>query len=136
MPWTSQGPAFVAVHRLLGQIALARPRRASQSVSRRINLCSEHRLDSVRTHAEPAAGATVTAGEENLHLTFDFTAVCGSKTEQIIDGRINFDQPNGHTHSHCDDKSLNITLTQGGVKEVAAQYVMEYNSFRPEANDP
>eukprot|EP00959_Pyramimonas_sp_CCMP1952_P402669 8437890-Pyramimonas_sp.AAC.1 len=40
---------------------VARPRRASQSVSRRINLCSDHRLVSVCKHTAPAAGPTATA---------------------------------------------------------------------------
>eukprot|EP00959_Pyramimonas_sp_CCMP1952_P236254 4937562-Pyramimonas_sp.AAC.1 len=96
---------------------VARPRRASQSASRRNNLCSEHPLVSVCTHAKPASGPTVTAGGENLDITLDFTAVCGSKTEQIIDGKINLDQPNGSVHSHRDDKSLNITLAEDGAKE-------------------
>eukprot|EP00959_Pyramimonas_sp_CCMP1952_P445444 9326326-Pyramimonas_sp.AAC.1 len=65
---------------------VARPRRASQFVSRRNKICSGHPLVSVCTHARPAAGPTVTAGEENLDMTLDFTAVCGSQTEQIIDG--------------------------------------------------
>eukprot|EP00959_Pyramimonas_sp_CCMP1952_P047214 985311-Pyramimonas_sp.AAC.1 len=40
---------------------VARLRRASQSVSRRITMCSEHPLVSVCTHAKPAPGPTVTA---------------------------------------------------------------------------
>eukprot|EP00959_Pyramimonas_sp_CCMP1952_P209930 4392410-Pyramimonas_sp.AAC.1 len=101
---------------------VARPRRASQSVSGRNRMCSEHPLVSVCTHAKPASGPTVTAGEENLHMTLDFTAVCGSQTEQIIGGKINLDQPNGYVHSHRDDKSLNVAVTEDGAKEVAAQY--------------
>eukprot|EP00959_Pyramimonas_sp_CCMP1952_P236253 4937561-Pyramimonas_sp.AAC.1 len=98
-------------------IFVARPPRASQSVSRRNRMCSEHTLVSVCTRAKPAAGPTVTAGEENLHMTLDFTAVCGTQTEQIIGGKIAFDQPNGYMYSHRDDKSLNITLAEDGAKE-------------------
>eukprot|EP00959_Pyramimonas_sp_CCMP1952_P412442 8643035-Pyramimonas_sp.AAC.1 len=107
---------------------VARRRRASQSVSRL--------LMSVCTHARPAAGPSVTAGGENVDITPDFTAVCGSQTEQIIDGRINLDQPDGHVNSHRDDKTLNITLTEDGAKDVAAQYVMGYTSYRPDTNEP
>eukprot|EP00959_Pyramimonas_sp_CCMP1952_P318385 6662205-Pyramimonas_sp.AAC.1 len=64
-------------------------------------------------------------------MTLDFTAVCGSQTEQILDGRINLDQPDGYAYSHRDDRSLSITLTEDEAKGVAAQYVMEYTSYRP-----
>eukprot|EP00959_Pyramimonas_sp_CCMP1952_P318811 6670639-Pyramimonas_sp.AAC.1 len=56
--------------------SVARPRRASQSVSRRNKICSGHPLISVCAHAKPAAGPTVPAGEENVDVTLDFTAVC------------------------------------------------------------
>eukprot|EP00959_Pyramimonas_sp_CCMP1952_P404590 8479347-Pyramimonas_sp.AAC.1 len=54
----------------------------------------------------------------------------------MLDGRINLDQPNGLVHSHRDDGSLSITLTEKGAIDVAAQYVMEYTSYRPGTNEP
>eukprot|EP00959_Pyramimonas_sp_CCMP1952_P170245 3556744-Pyramimonas_sp.AAC.1 len=68
-------------------------------------------------------------------MTFDFTAVCGSQTQQLLDGRINFDRPSGLVYSHRDDKSLSVTLTKNGAIDVAAQYVMEYTCYRPDTNE-
>eukprot|EP00959_Pyramimonas_sp_CCMP1952_P165198 3452843-Pyramimonas_sp.AAC.1 len=68
-------------------------------------------------------------------MTLDFTAVCGSNTQQVLDGRIDFDQANGLVHSRRDDRSLSITLTKNGAIYVAAQYVMEHTSYRPDTNE-
>eukprot|EP00959_Pyramimonas_sp_CCMP1952_P357064 7476543-Pyramimonas_sp.AAC.1 len=113
---------------------VARPHRVARSVTRRVNLCSDHRLFSGLV--QPAAGQTETAGEGNLQVTLDFAPVSGSKAEVIIEGAIDLDQRDGHTYSHCEDVSLNITLTQLEAKAVAAQYLMEYHSFRPGTTDP
>eukprot|EP00959_Pyramimonas_sp_CCMP1952_P324829 6799243-Pyramimonas_sp.AAC.1 len=68
--------------------SVARPRRASQFVSRRNKIRSSHPLSSVKL----AAGQTVTAGDEkNVEMTLDFTAVCGSQAQQMLDGRIDVD---------------------------------------------
>eukprot|EP00959_Pyramimonas_sp_CCMP1952_P450659 9435790-Pyramimonas_sp.AAC.1 len=68
-------------------------------------------------------------------MTLDFTAVCGSQTQQMLDGRIDFDQPNGLVYSHRDDKSVSITLTKNGAIDAAAQYVMECTCYRPDTSE-
>eukprot|EP00959_Pyramimonas_sp_CCMP1952_P413609 8666562-Pyramimonas_sp.AAC.1 len=113
---------------------VARPHRVARSVTRRVNLCSDHRL--VSGLVQPAASQTETAGEEDFQVTYDFTPVSGSKAELIIKGTVDLEQFDGFTYSHCEDHLLNITLTQIEAKAVAAQYVMEYHSFRLGTTDP
>eukprot|EP00959_Pyramimonas_sp_CCMP1952_P426611 8934963-Pyramimonas_sp.AAC.1 len=66
-------------------------------------MCSNHLLNSVK----PVAGQTATTGYEGLaNMTLHFTAVCGYQTQQMLDGRFDFDQPNGLVYSRRNDKSL------------------------------
>eukprot|EP00959_Pyramimonas_sp_CCMP1952_P033483 702833-Pyramimonas_sp.AAC.1 len=85
---------------------------------------------------QPASGQAGAADVENLQVTLDFAAISGPKATLITDGTFNLDHPNGYAYKHCEDSSINISLTGIEARAITAQYVIEYISVHSNTNDP
>eukprot|EP00959_Pyramimonas_sp_CCMP1952_P161756 3382111-Pyramimonas_sp.AAC.1 len=80
----------------------------------------------------PVAGqAETTGGERPDPMPLDFTAVCGSQTQQMLEGTIAIDLPDGQMNPQRDDGTLRVTTTTQEAIAVAAQYVTEHMCHNP-----